>query len=66
VTNNVDVETHTVFIGKVVEAQVTGEGEMMTYAYCYQVKKGKSPQNAPTYIKEDRLLQNTFCRSRSQ
>ena len=52
VTNSMDVGTHTVFIGKVVEAQVTRDGQPMTYAYYHQVKNGKSPKNAPTYIKE--------------
>ena len=54
-TNSMDVGTHTVFIGKVVEAQVTGEGAPMTYAYYHQVKNGKSPRNAPTYIKEEKM-----------
>ena len=47
-TNNMDAGTHTVFIGKVVEAQVMRDGEPMTYAYYHQVKNGKSPKNAPT------------------
>ena len=52
-TNNMDAGTHTVFIGKVVEAQITKDGQPMTYAYYHQVKNGKSPKNAPTYIKEE-------------
>lgn len=55
VTSNMDVGTHTVFIGKVVEAQVMRDGEPMTYAYYHQVKNGKSPKNAPTYIKEEKI-----------
>ena len=51
VINNVDAGTHTVFIGKVVEAQVMRDAEPMTYAYYYQIKNGRSPKNAPTYIK---------------
>jgi len=59
VTNSMDVGTHTVFVGKVVEAQVTKEGEPMTYAYYHQVKKGKSPKNAPTYVKEEEIKPKT-------
>jgi len=55
VTNNMDAGTHTVFIGKVVEAQIMKDGEPMTYAYYHQVKNGKSPKNAPTYIKEKEI-----------
>jgi flavin reductase (DIM6/NTAB) family NADH-FMN oxidoreductase RutF/rubredoxin len=44
-----DCGTHTIFVGKVVEADLTGEGEPMTYAYYQNVKGGKSPKSAPTY-----------------
>lgn len=55
VSNSMDVGTHTVFIGKVVEAQVIRENEPMTYAYYHQVRNGRSPKNAPTYIKEEKM-----------
>jgi flavin reductase (DIM6/NTAB) family NADH-FMN oxidoreductase RutF/rubredoxin len=48
-----DCGTHTIFFGKVVDADVRGSGEPMTYAYYQQVKGGKSPKTAPTYIKEE-------------
>lgn len=44
-----DCGTHTIFVGKVVDADVLGEGEPMTYAYYQNVKGGKSPKTAPTY-----------------
>jgi len=50
----VDVGTHTVFIGELVEADVLKEGEPMTYAYYHQTKRGTTPKTAPTYIKEDK------------
>jgi rubredoxin/flavin reductase (DIM6/NTAB) family NADH-FMN oxidoreductase RutF len=53
VINNVAVETHTVFIGKIVDAEIIKEGEPLTYAYYHEVKKGTSPKTAPTYIKDD-------------
>jgi flavin reductase (DIM6/NTAB) family NADH-FMN oxidoreductase RutF len=51
VTNQVDVGTHTIFIGEIVGADVLGEGEPMTYAYYHQVKRGTTPKTAPSYIK---------------
>lgn len=53
VISEVDLGTHTVFIVRVTDADLTGEEEPMTYAYYHQVKKGKAPQTAPTYIKEE-------------
>jgi flavin reductase (DIM6/NTAB) family NADH-FMN oxidoreductase RutF/rubredoxin len=47
--SELDCGTHTIFVGRVVEADVTGEGEPMTYAYYQNVKGGKSPKTAPTY-----------------
>ena len=52
VTNSINVGTHTIFIGKVAEAEVLKDGEPMTYAYYHKIKGGRSPKNAPTYIKE--------------
>jgi flavin reductase (DIM6/NTAB) family NADH-FMN oxidoreductase RutF len=51
VINQVDVGTHTIFIGEIVGADVLGEGEPMTYAYYHQVKRGTTPKTAPSYIK---------------
>jgi len=52
VANSINVGTHTIFIGKVAEAEVLKDGEPMTYAYYHKIKGGRSPKNAPTYIKE--------------
>jgi len=49
----VDVGTHTLFVGKVVDCEVVSEGEPMTYAYYHEVKKGKTPKKAATYLKEE-------------
>lgn len=49
VEGELDCGTHTIFLGKVVEADLAGEGEPMTYAYYQNVKGGKSPKTAPTY-----------------
>lgn len=53
VLSSTDVGTHTIFIGKVVESEVLGDVEPMTYAYYHQIKGGKSPKTAPTYIQEE-------------
>ena len=53
VSNSLDVGTHTVFIGKIVNADVLSDDEPMTYAFYHLVKRGTSPKNAPTYIKEE-------------
>lgn len=44
-----ETETHTVFLGKVLDADLLKEDDVMTYAYYHNVIKGKSPKNAPTY-----------------
>jgi|BioPla2DNA2_1021312.scaffolds.fasta_scaffold09645_7 flavin reductase (DIM6/NTAB) family NADH-FMN oxidoreductase RutF/rubredoxin len=50
VINKMETNTHTVFLGKVLDADFISEGVPMTYAYYHKVIKGKSPKNAPTYI----------------
>ena len=50
-----DVGTHTVFIGRVTDCDVISDAEPMTYAYYHQVKRGKSPKTAPTYVSEEQL-----------
>jgi len=52
VINQLDVGTHTIFIGELVGADVLREGEPMTYAYYRQVKRGTTPKTAPSYIEE--------------
>ncbi|MEM3421851.1 MAG: flavin reductase [Candidatus Hadarchaeum sp.] len=54
VINSLDVGTHTIFIGKIVEAQTLSTTEPMTYAYYHEIKRGVSPPTAPTYIKEEK------------
>lgn len=50
VTDQMDVGTHTIFIGEVTNAEVLNEAEPMTYEYYHEVKGGLSPKNAPTYV----------------
>ncbi|HRZ15002.1 MAG TPA: rubredoxin [Candidatus Omnitrophota bacterium] len=46
-----DCGTHTVFLGEMVTAEVTGAGRVMTYDYYHQVKRGTTPPSAPTYMR---------------
>lgn len=48
-----ETATHTIFLGEIQEAELSGNREAMTYAYYHKVIKGKSPKNAPTYIPEE-------------
>ncbi len=52
-TNELDCGSHTIFIGRVVDAEVTGGEEPMTYDYYRKVKGGKTDKNAPTYVQEE-------------
>ncbi len=54
VVDSVSAVTHTIFVAKLVNAEVVKEdGEPMTYAYYQLVKRGKSPKTAPTYQKPE-------------
>jgi flavin reductase (DIM6/NTAB) family NADH-FMN oxidoreductase RutF len=46
----VDVHTHKLFIGKVISAELLGEGTPLTYADYHRLKNGKSHVNAPSAI----------------
>lgn len=50
VIDSIDVGTHTIFIGKVINCDITKEKEPMTYDFYHKVVKGKAPKTAPTYI----------------
>ena len=49
VIDKIDVGTHTIFIGRIVDAATLSEESAMTYAYYHEVKGGYSPKTAPTY-----------------
>jgi flavin reductase (DIM6/NTAB) family NADH-FMN oxidoreductase RutF len=53
VTQQVDVGTHTLFIGEVVDADVLSHEVCMTYVHYHEVKRGTTPKSAPTYIAEN-------------
>ncbi|MFX1509395.1 MAG: rubredoxin [Promethearchaeota archaeon] len=50
VIDQVDVGTHTLFIGEVKGAKKLKEGKPLTYAYYHEVKGGKTSKRAATYL----------------
>ena len=52
VVKQVDVGTHMMFIGEVIEAENMDHEEVMTYAYYHKVKKGATPKKAPSFHEE--------------
>ena len=53
VTGEMDVGTHTLFVGEVVNAGMVEEHKTcMTYDFYHQIKGGKTPKAAATYIEE--------------
>ena len=52
VTKEMDVGTHTIFVGEIIDADILNEKTCMTYDYYQQVKRGTTPRTAPSYIEE--------------
>ena len=51
-TDEIDAGTHILFVGEVLDAQITAENRPpLTYSYYHEVKKGITAKNAPSYIK---------------
>ncbi|MDG6228511.1 MAG: rubredoxin [Candidatus Thermoplasmatota archaeon] len=55
VTKNLDVGTHTIFVGDVIDAQMLSDEDPLTYEYYHTIKGGFSPKTAPTYNKEEEV-----------
>jgi len=52
VAQSIDVVTHTLFIAKIVACEtLDGDKQPMTYAYYRDIKQGRTPKTAATYIK---------------
>ena len=51
--DKIDVETHTIFIGEIINAETFSDEIPMTYEYYHKIKGGFSPKTAPTYYKEN-------------
>ncbi len=59
VIQSVEVETHTLFIGKIVACEnIDNDKVTMTYTYYRDVKGGRTPKSAATYVaKKDKRTQ---------
>ncbi|MFC1913989.1 flavin reductase family protein [Chloroflexota bacterium] len=54
VVKEMDVGTHTIFVGEVVDADIVSDKACMSYDYYHQIKGGKTPKAAATYREEKR------------
>ncbi|GAH71630.1 unnamed protein product [marine sediment metagenome] len=53
VANAIDVETHTLFIGRIIACETIDESKVpMTYNYYRDVKGGRTPRTAATYVEK--------------
>ncbi len=56
VVEKIDLGSHILFIGELVNSQVLDEDKVpLTYAHYRDVKKGIAPKNAPTFIDKSKL-----------
>jgi rubredoxin/flavin reductase (DIM6/NTAB) family NADH-FMN oxidoreductase RutF len=53
VINQFDCGTHTLFLAKMTDSKILKTGKPMTYDYYHQVKRGTTPESAPTFIKKE-------------
>ena len=53
VTDKMETETHTIFLGKISDCKKNNDETPMTYSYYHNELKGKTPKNAPTYMEEE-------------
>jgi rubredoxin/flavin reductase (DIM6/NTAB) family NADH-FMN oxidoreductase RutF len=57
VINQFDCFSHTLFLGEMTDSNILKTGKPMTYDYYHQVKRGATPEAAPTFIKPDLVSQ---------
>jgi flavin reductase (DIM6/NTAB) family NADH-FMN oxidoreductase RutF/rubredoxin len=55
VNNSIEVDTHVIFIGKAIDADIIKNNDPLTYSYYRNVIKGISPKNSPTYVEKKRV-----------
>jgi ferric-chelate reductase [NAD(P)H] len=49
VVDQIDLGSHTIFIGETISSEVLRGGQPMTYQFYHETLKGKSPPTAPTF-----------------
>lgn len=60
VIDNIDLGTHTIFLGDVVNSEVLNKGIPLTYKHYHEHLKGKTPPNAPSFTKEASAKKTTY------
>jgi len=50
VVGQLDVGTHTIFVGEVVGGEMLTTDKCMTYEHYHEVKRGTTPKTAPSYV----------------
>lgn len=59
VVGKLDCGTHTLFLGEMTDSKIVAAGRPMTYSYYHEVKRGTTPPKAPTYIKGEKMTEDT-------
>ncbi len=54
VIDTMETDTHTVFLGNVIDGDTLKADKPMTYAYYHSVLKGTAPKTAPTYLAQEK------------
>lgn len=54
VVSMLDVGTHMMFVGDVIDCKIIDDGEVLTYANYHNIKKGTTPKNASSYQADTR------------
>ncbi|MCF6358912.1 MAG: flavin reductase, partial [Draconibacterium sp.] len=66
VVNTIDVGSHILFIGEVLDADVLSGDEPLTYDYYREKYRMLSPKNAPTYVENEKLENEVESRSETK
>ena len=61
VINEIDLDTHTIFIAKILNTKNFSNEEVMTYDYYHKIKNGITPPKAPTYEKPKKGYKCKIC-----
>jgi len=59
VIKEMDIGTHTIFAGEIIDGDILSENVCMTYDYYHQVKRGVTPKTAPSYVEENKEEEST-------
>jgi len=50
VVGQMDMGSHTMFMGRIISSETIKTGQPMTYDYYHKELKGRAPKTAPTYV----------------